>query len=102
MKSDGLPTVATPPAGPEPLMLRLRRSPGIWEGRQVMRVQAWGAAVVVLAAAGSAPAEAPKPIKNVVIYREKDRTAGWPANNGCWSWGDEIVVGFMHHYYKEN
>jgi len=32
--------------------------------------------------------------ENVIIYKEKNRFAGWPANNGHWSWGDEIVVGF--------
>jgi hypothetical protein len=28
------------------------------------------------------------------------RYAGWPANYGIWSWGDEIVVGFTLGYYK--
>lgn len=28
------------------------------------------------------------------VFREKDRFAGWPANNGIWNWGNEIVVGF--------
>lgn len=28
------------------------------------------------------------------IFREPGRFAGWPANYGIWSWGDEIVVGF--------
>ena len=32
--------------------------------------------------------------KHVVMYREKGRFAGWPANYGLWHWGDEIVVGF--------
>ena len=31
---------------------------------------------------------------NVTIYQEEGRFAGWPANYGIWSWGDEIVVGF--------
>lgn len=25
---------------------------------------------------------------------EKDKFLGWPANNGIWQWGDEILVGF--------
>ena len=33
-------------------------------------------------------------MEHVVVYHEPDRYAGWPANNGIWSWGDEIVVGF--------
>lgn len=31
---------------------------------------------------------------NTTVYREANRFAGWPANYGMWSWGDEIVVGF--------
>ena len=38
---------------------------------------------------------------NVVVYRESGRFAGWPANNGIWSWGDEIVVGFTLGYHKD-
>ena len=30
-----------------------------------------------------------------IVYREKCRYAGWPANYGIWSWGNEIVVGFV-------
>ncbi|MBI4559090.1 MAG: exo-alpha-sialidase [Candidatus Hydrogenedentes bacterium] len=45
--------------------------------------------------------QSPGPVKNVVIYDEPGRFAGWPANNGIWSWGDEIVVGFTLGYYKE-
>jgi hypothetical protein len=33
-------------------------------------------------------------VEHVTIYREPGRYAGWPANYGIWSWGDEIVVGF--------
>jgi hypothetical protein len=38
----------------------------------------------------------------VVVYREPDRFGEWPANNGIWVWGDEIVVGFMQGYFKNN
>ncbi|MBD3289545.1 hypothetical protein GF337_12140, partial [candidate division KSB1 bacterium] len=41
------------------------------------------------------------PTKNVVVYYEPGRFCGWPANNGIWSWGDEIVVGFTLSYYQE-
>lgn len=34
----------------------------------------------------------------VVVYKEPGRFAGWPANHGIWSWGDEIVVGFEAGY----
>ena len=32
------------------------------------------------------------------VYRQPGRYAGWPANYGIWSWGDEIVVGFTAGY----
>ena len=38
---------------------------------------------------------------NINIYKEKDRFAGWPANNGIWCWENEIVVGFTLGYHKE-
>lgn len=39
-------------------------------------------------------------MKHVVIYKEEGRYAGWPANYGMWSWGDEIVVGFTSGYHS--
>ena len=33
-------------------------------------------------------------MRHLIVYREAGRFAGWPANHGAWSWGDEIVVGF--------
>src|SRR3954454_73266 len=38
-------------------------------------------------------------VKNLVVYREPGRYAGWPANHGIWSWGNEIVVGFEAGYF---
>jgi hypothetical protein len=40
--------------------------------------------------------------QNVVVYREAGRFGGWPANNGIWAWGDEILVGFNLGYFKNN
>lgn len=39
--------------------------------------------------------------KHVVVYLEKGRFGGWPANHGIWIWGNEIVVGFSRGYYKD-
>ncbi len=36
--------------------------------------------------------------QHVVVYRTPERYAGWPANYGIWSWGNEIVVGFTVGY----
>ncbi len=42
------------------------------------------------------------PARHVVVYYEPGRFAGWPANNGVWVWGDEILVGFSRAFYREN
>ena len=60
------------------------------------------AAMIVGLMPALAPAgEQARAIKHVVVYYEAERFAGWPANNGIWSWGDEIVVGFTLGYHKE-
>lgn len=46
-------------------------------------------------------AEPPAAVRNVVVYKEDGRFAGWPANHGIWSWGDEILVGFSRGTYKD-
>jgi hypothetical protein len=45
-------------------------------------------------------ADKPPFVKNVIVYKEPGRFGGWPANNGIWVWGNEIVVGFMQGYFK--
>ncbi len=34
-------------------------------------------------------------VEHVDVYHEEGNFAGWPANHGIWSWGDEVVVGFL-------
>jgi len=41
-------------------------------------------------------------MKNVIVYRDPGRYAGWPANYGLWAWGEEIVVGFTVGYNDPN
>lgn len=41
------------------------------------------------------------PTHNVIVYYEPGRFCGWPANNGIWIWGNEIVVGFTLSYYQD-
>jgi hypothetical protein len=55
----------------------------------------------VAAALSAAMAEPAAVLKNLTIINEPGRFGGWPANNGIWNWGDEIVVGFTWGYYKE-
>jgi lysophospholipase L1-like esterase len=40
--------------------------------------------------------------KHVLVYGAPGRFTGWPANNGIWSWGNEILVGFRLGYHKSN
>ena len=41
-------------------------------------------------------------MRHVIVYAEKVRFAGWPANNGVWIWdGDEILVGFTLGDFEE-
>jgi hypothetical protein len=88
-----------------------RRPPGLIEGEQVVgnskSRSAWvkllGAAGLVLGVGERGVAsEPPTVVKNVAVYREDGRFAGWPANHGIWSWGDEILVGFARGYYKDH
>jgi hypothetical protein len=37
--------------------------------------------------------------ENVIVFKEKGRYGGWPANSGIWAWGNEIVVGFTSAYF---
>ena len=55
------------------------------------------AAAIILASARAAD-----PPTNVIVYREAGRFGGWPANNGIWVWGDEIVVGYIQGYFRNN
>ena len=50
----------------------------------------------------AAMAADPPSIHHTVVFQEEGRFAGWPANHGIWSWGDEIVVGFVLAYHKIN
>ncbi len=38
--------------------------------------------------------------RQVTIFREPGRFAGWPANYGMWHWDDELVVGFTLGTHK--
>ena len=42
-----------------------------------------------------------KEVKNVKVYYEPGRFGAWPANNGLWAWGNEILVGFAKGYHKD-
>ncbi len=35
-----------------------------------------------------------------VVFRAPGRFGGWPANNGLWTWGEEILVGFTAGWHQ--
>ncbi|WP_414661474.1 alpha/beta fold hydrolase [Horticoccus sp. 23ND18S-11] len=35
------------------------------------------------------------------VFHEPGRFGGWPANNGLWSWGDEVLVGITAGWHKK-
>ena len=39
--------------------------------------------------------------KHVTVFKEPGRFGGWPANNGVWIWGNEILVGFSNGVFKK-
>ncbi len=57
--------------------------------------------LVILFEEPGAATEPPKVVRHVIVYKEPGRFAGWPANHGIWSWGDEILVGFSRGTYKD-
>lgn len=40
-------------------------------------------------------------VVHAVVYSNPNEFAGWPANEGLWQWGDEILVGFEVAAYTE-
>ncbi len=74
------------------------RKPRAW---QVDR--AWLALFAFGLAGGTSGADDPPRVLELVkVYSEAGRFAGWPANHGIWSWGEEVLVGFSRGYEKDN
>jgi hypothetical protein len=41
-------------------------------------------------------------MRHVVVYAQQGMFAGWPANNGVWSWeGREILMGYTAGAFAE-
>ena len=49
----------------------------------------------------AARAAAPRVLEHVIVYKERGRFGGWPANHGIWRWGNEILVGFSAAYFMK-
>ena len=41
-------------------------------------------------------------LQHGIVDHEAGRFAGWPANRGIWSWGDEIAVGYVRGWFKHD
>ena len=63
----------------------------------------WIIATLLLIGFKSTDAQTVKGAKNGIVYQEKDKFGGWPANNGVWSWdnGKEILVGYTYGNFVE-
>ncbi|TAN36182.1 MAG: hypothetical protein EPN23_09500 [Verrucomicrobia bacterium] len=48
------------------------------------------------------PTLSPASQQNTVVFEQPGRYGGWPANQGIWAWGDEIVVGFTAAWFKHS
>jgi hypothetical protein len=42
----------------------------------------------------------PTVVRQLTIYQEPGRFAGWPANHGIWQWANELLVGFSDAYFE--
>ncbi len=40
--------------------------------------------------------------ENLVVYHSPEQFCGWPANEGLWQWGNELLVGFEVASYDKN
>jgi hypothetical protein len=49
----------------------------------------------------ASPAKPGGDIEHVIVSHSPGEFAGWPANEGCWAWGDEILVGYTVGRYKD-
>jgi hypothetical protein len=40
-------------------------------------------------------------VSHHIAYHQKDSFAGWPANEGLWSWGEEVLIAFEVAAFRE-
>ncbi|MCA9450161.1 MAG: exo-alpha-sialidase, partial [Candidatus Omnitrophica bacterium] len=68
----------------------------------MIRIRPFILTTIVLSFGLSSIAAQSREIEHKTVFLEEGRFAGWPANQGIWSWGDEIVVGLTLGYYKKD
>lgn len=76
----------------------------LWAGLSAFAANALDDAQLVTgnpnAKTSAVPTAQPSAKKNITVFQEPTRYAGWPANHGLWQWGDELVVGFTAGWFK--
>lgn len=70
---------------------------------RISRICAWTMMIaLVWASCDAKPAAAKKGgARHVIVSHDVREFAGWPANEGCWAWGDEILVGYTVGRYVD-
>ncbi|MCP4639016.1 MAG: exo-alpha-sialidase [bacterium] len=58
--------------------------------------------MLVLTIATTTMAQEAVDARHYVAAIEEDRFHGWPANNGAWQWGNEILVGYTQGDYDKS
>lgn len=56
----------------------------------------------VLSPAASAVTTTSPAVEHSIVSYDPSRFQGWPANEGMWAWGDEILVGYITGSYLSN
>jgi hypothetical protein len=56
--------------------------------------------VFLCASASAASGGDPARVEHVMVASGENRFHGWPANNGSWQWGNEILVGFTQGDFR--
>src|SRR5690606_11446911 len=73
---------------------------GSWMGKPALTLALGVILMLLLPLEGTRAKDASRVMDEVIAYREAGRFAGWPANHGIWSWGNEILVGFEVGYFE--
>jgi hypothetical protein len=84
-----------------PLTMKTKHTLRIWIA--VLTVTGSAALAAAPSAGNATNQPMPQGAKNVVVFAEPGSFAGWPANNGVWTWNDgkEILVGFTKGPFVE-
>ncbi len=72
------------------------RGVGAVSSRMILRI-----VLCLLALKMSATLSVAEGMEQVIVHHREEEFAGWPANEGMWHWGDEILVSFNVATFEE-